>query len=533
MSDDEVWFTFESSALDPDIFQVVRFSGEEAISRPFRFEIELASRRPDIDLAAPLGRFATFSLRQEGGEGRRRIHGIVSAFEQRCTALAEEAHLYRAVLVPRLWQLSLSHGSRVHQGLTVPEIVEQELLAEAERGPASVSAADLAAEDIDIALSRSYRARETSVQYRESDLDFVARLMEQEGIFFVFRQGETKERLVVVDDNRKLPDADKPLNLAFRPPFEEAAPTEPEESAESSEEDEAPREAELAADLPQVGVWRFSSARRQPPHRLVASDGGEAAEAPPRRAAHPVDDRGRGVVALFGEAVEAGEEGTALARVRAEELLCASQGHAGESNSIAIAAGRTVALSGHPRRELDRSFLVTAVKHEGWQSCEGVPQSEEEAESFLGYSNAFTAIPADLPYRPARVTPKPKIAGVLTARIDAEGPGTRAEMDEQGRYKIVLPFEEGGADSSAASRWVRMAQPSAGPGQGMSFPLHKGTEVVVAFVDGDPDRPIILGAVPNAAQPSVVGRESRTANRIVTAGGIAMEWQDGPSGDEG
>ena len=113
MSDDEVWFTFESSALDPDIFQVVRFSGEEAISRPFRFEIELASRRPDIDLAAPLGRLATFSLRQEGGEGERRIHGIVSEFEQRCTALAEEAHLYRAVLVPRLWQLSLSHGSRM------------------------------------------------------------------------------------------------------------------------------------------------------------------------------------------------------------------------------------------------------------------------------------------------------------------------------------------------------------------------------------------------------------------------------------
>lgn len=540
MSDDQVWFSFESSALDPDTFQVVRFTGEEAISRPFRFEIELASARSDIDLSAPLGRMASFGLRQEGGQGERKIHGIVSAFEQRCTALEEEAQLYRAVLVPRLWQLSLGYGSRIHQGLSYPEIIERQLLAEAERGPASVSAADLSAEDVSLALSRAYPQREYTVQYNESDLDFLTRLMEHEGIYFAFEQGETKERLIVTDDNGKLPMAGDALKLTFRPPYldgalaEAAAPeTDPEGEAEPDAADGEEGQDDSSERQAQVGVWTFSSARRQSSHRLILQDGGEGSPERPPHAQSAIDDRGRGVVALHGEAFDGPEEGEALAGIRAEELLCAGAGHSGESNCIFVSAGRSVALTGHPRPELDRSFLVTAVKHEGWQSRPGVPQSEEEAESFLSYVNAFTAIPSDLPYRSARVTAKPRIDGLLRARIDAEGPGTRAEIDEQGRYKLVMPFDLSGAGDGQATLWVRMAQPYAGAQHGMSFPLLKGTEVAVAFVEGDPDRPIIVGAVPSARQPSVVTRDSRTANRIVTAGGIAMEWQDGPAKGEG
>lgn len=537
MSDGEVWFTFESSALDPDIFQVVRFTGEEAISRPFRFEIELVSARADIDLAAPLGRMASFGLRQEGGKGERKIHGVVSAFEQRCSALEEESHLYRAVLVPRLWQLSLGQGCRLHQDLSYPEIVERELLAEAERGPVSVSAADLAAEDIEIALSGSYPQRAYATQYDESDLDFITRLMEQEGLYFVFEQGEAKERLVIVDSNDRLPLAKQALKLVFRAPYAEIAIAE-ESDGEASEEEkdgEADESANGSADddegetarRPQVGVWSFASARRQPSHRLVLKDGGESA----LRAESSIDERGRGVVALHDETFTEVGEGERLARLRAEELICASAGHSGESNAIQISAGCSLALSGHPRRELDRAFLVTAVKHEGWQSRPGVPQSEEEAESFLGYINAFTAIPADLPYRPARTTPKPRIGGTIVARIDDAAPGRLAEIDAQGRCKLVLPFDAAGAEGDRATRWVPLAQPYAGAQQGLSTPLLKGSAVIVAFLDGDPDRPIVVGALPSADDLSA-GKDTQSGTRIVSIGGVAMDWQDGSARGE-
>jgi type VI secretion system secreted protein VgrG len=145
------------------------------------------------------------------------------------------------------------------------------------------------------------------------------------------------------------------------------------------------------------------------------------------------------------------------------------------------------------------------------------------------YRNEFRAIKADVVFRPERRTPKPRIVGSINARIDAAGAGDYAEIDDQGRYKVQLPFDISGRKDAKASRYLRMAQPYAGADMGMHFPLHKGTEVILTHVDGDPDRPIIAAAVPNAETTGPVTGGNQTQCAIKTGGGnqIVIEDSDG------
>jgi type VI secretion system secreted protein VgrG len=148
-------------------------------------------------------------------------------------------------------------------------------------------------------------------------------------------------------------------------------------------------------------------------------------------------------------------------------------------------------------------------------------QSEEP-----GYTNAFRAIPADRTYRPPRVTPKPRISGLVTGIVDPgpAGPGAKyAQIDEHGRYLVRFLFDTTPPGERPVSRRVRMVQNHAGENYGTHFPLHPGVEVVVGFVDGDPDRPLIVGAVPNPMKPSPVTHAEAGLHRIRTSTGIMME----------
>jgi type VI secretion system secreted protein VgrG len=145
------------------------------------------------------------------------------------------------------------------------------------------------------------------------------------------------------------------------------------------------------------------------------------------------------------------------------------------------------------------------------------------------YRAAFQAIPAKTPFRPARSTPWPSIHGIVHGHIQSDGSGQVAEIDDQGRYKVRMPFDLATRPGMAASRWIRKAQPYAGAGYGMHFPLHKGTEVLIAHLDGDPDRPIIVGAVPHATTPSPVNVSNATQSVIQTATGIRVEMEDSQS----
>ena len=165
------------------------------------------------------------------------------------------------------------------------------------------------------------------------------------------------------------------------------------------------------------------------------------------------------------------------------------------------------------------------MEHEGHQTgafWSGVGEKPAEGEKKLTYANRFIAIPSNVQFRPERTTPKSKFFGTMNATVDAAGDGQHAETDDQGRYKIILPFDQSGNKDGKASRWVRMAQPYSGFNasdgikgpSGMHFPLHKGTEVLLTFVDGDPDRPIISGSIPNPQTISPVTQENQTRSVI-------------------
>ena len=245
-----------------------------------------------------------------------------------------------------------------------------------------------------------------------------------------------------------------------------------------------------------------------------------------------VSPDGRGEVYIYGEHFRTTKEGNNLAKIRAEELLCQEKQFHGESTIPYLKPGYFFDLEDHYRKSSNNQYLTIELEHEGSQASyliAGIQKGLSEVEEQPYYFNNFEAIPSDVQFRPPQKSEKPRFYGILNAKIDAAGSGKYAELDDQGRYKVVLPFDESGRKDGKASAYFRMAQPYAGTDHGMHFPLHKGTEVLLAFIDGDPDRPIINAAVPNPETPSQVTSGDQTMSKITTAGGnkIHIEDQEG------
>ena len=191
--------------------------------------------------------------------------------------------------------------------------------------------------------------------------------------------------------------------------------------------------------------------------------------------------------------------------------------HEGESDLPELEPGRIFEIDG-------ARLLVVSVQHAVTQAV-GLSQGGGDET----YANRFTAIDADLGWRPPRKTPRPRIFGITTGVVvDEQGTeaGELAKIDPEGRYLVRLLFDAAGSGERRASRPIRMAQPLAGPGYGVHFPLRPGTEVVIAFVDGDPDRPIVVGSVPNQITPSPVVRANSVESRIKTESGIVIQFTD-------
>ena len=195
-----------------------------------------------------------------------------------------------------------------------------------------------------------------------------------------------------------------------------------------------------------------------------------------------------------------------------------------------MAPGFTFDLEDHYRSTFKRKYLTLDIDHAGNQTgflISGIRVQTTEGEAQVYYRNYFTAIPSDVQFRPEAKTQKPRIHGTIRAEVDAgSGAGSYADLDAQGRYLVILPFDLSGHSPGKASCRIRMAQPYAGSSEGIHFPLHKGTEVLLTFVDGDPDRPLIAGAVPNAETQSPVREANRTMNVIQSAAGNRLEMED-------
>jgi type VI secretion system secreted protein VgrG len=230
-----------------------------------------------------------------------------------------------------------------------------------------------------------------------------------------------------------------------------------------------------------------------------------------------------GGVVEFGCHVKTPAEAEQIARVRSEERRARRSFDEGKSGAMQLSAGRRASILDVPHAHGPEARLIVEVTHDAF-----IPVFAEDDAGAARYDNAFRAV-ADEPgftYRPPRVTPRPRIGGVVTGVIQP-GPegetGGVAKIDAEGRYTVELHLDTAQHGAQKASHPMRMMQPFAGPDYGMHMPLRRGTEVLVAFANGDPDRPVILGAVYNATSPSPVVASNATKHRIRTAGGVLFE----------
>jgi type VI secretion system secreted protein VgrG len=195
----------------------------------------------------------------------------------------------------------------------------------------------------------------------------------------------------------------------------------------------------------------------------------------------------------------------------------------GDSNCAGLRSGFKFSLQDHYRSDLDSDYLVTHLTHFGSQGAGyATPMGGGEGPA---YRNEFTCIPAEVPYRPPRLTPEPRIPGIMTAKVETAG-GDYAHIDEDGRYRVKMPFDLSERTNANASRAIRVAQPYTGSGYGMHFPVHAGTEMVWACIDGNVDRPLGLSTVPNASQATPVTSANKSINMIKTASNNVISMDD-------
>ena len=492
---------FHNHALKPNVLFVRSFESREAISHPYRIRLDLVSKRRDLDSDALLRTPAFLGLKQvvpiagsqKLGVRTHKLHGVAASFEE--LGYTGEWTAYRVLLVPRLWRLSLNVTSRVFQRLSVPEIVQK--ILEDPKGLAFKSKQDF---DFVLDGKRNYRKREYVVQYQESDLHFISRLLEHEGIFYFFDQGDEAEKVIFADGIKAL----KPVPVTPRVPYLPA---------------EQSGMKDLGAWFQEERIRKWSYRHAMGSAEVVLKDYHDGTPSVNLKVSEPAAGTGFGALYEHADHYRDKDEGKELARIRAEELKAREKLFSGMGDARAFRAGATFTLERHPKSDFNLEYLLTTVNHAAKQDL----GAEGYGTGLLSYANEFTCILADVQFRPERVTLKPRISGALHAKVDAAREDELyAEIDERGRYKVALDFDLSGKGGGTASHFVRMAQPYAGRpiGQdyGMHFPLHKGTEVLLTHENGDPDRPVIAAAVPNPESQSPVtgGNDSQS---IVRTGG--------------
>jgi type VI secretion system secreted protein VgrG len=491
-------FSFVSKAgmLAANTFDVVSFTGAEGLSKLYHFDVTLVSDNDAIDLESVIQSRAALTILRD--DGNIVFNGMLSAFQQMETA--QGLTHYRAVLTPAFWRQTLTFHNQIFLDKTIPQIIE-----------AALQDGGLTSLDYELRLTGQYQPHEYVCQYNESHFSFISRLMEREGIYFYFEQGADSEKLIITDTALLHSVMAEGKQVYY---------------TRTSGLDEASREEVVKS---------LVCSQKMLPAKVLLKDYNYRKPSLELSVEHVVSEQGFGDVFIYGEHFSTPEEGAQLAKIRAEALTCRARLFQGESLIPYLRPGYLFQMVGHNRVDFNDTYLTTDLTHNGDQaflftSGLGVAGSTRERSS--SYRNSFTAISSRSQFRPERVTEKPRIPGTMNAHVDAAGSGHYAEVDDQGRYKVILPFDLNSAKGGKASSWLRMAQPYAGENHGMHFPLHKGTEVLLTFIDGDPDRPIIAAAVPNPITPSPINSANATQSRITTAGGNKIHIED-QKGSEG
>ncbi|WP_417779491.1 type VI secretion system tip protein TssI/VgrG [Stutzerimonas xanthomarina] len=460
----ETHFSLTIEGIDHDL-QVLAFNGREAISQPYRFDLELVSEHADLDLQSLLHQPAFLAL-SPAGNG---INGLIYRVAQ--GESGKRLTRYQVTIVPQLAYLAHRTDQRIFQHLTVPQIIAQVLdrhgiQADAYRfqlGPVV------------------YPERVYCTQYDETDLHFVQRLCEEEGIHYHFEHSERGHVLVFGDDQTSFPSLGQPIAYL-------------QDSGLVADEPVVKR---LAARLETrtSRVSRRDYDFEQPRLAMGATHKGQPAnsETPSEPDLEDYDYPGCFTDRARGKHLSQ----RALERHRSDYRLAE-----GNSDEPRLVSGHLLEISDHPRREWNDLWLLTEVHHEGKQpqvleeSATNPPAHKEHAADDFsqGYRNRFTATPWDVPFRPPLLHPKPRVLGSQTAVVT--GPtGEEIHCDEYGRIKVQFFWDRHGQADDKTSCWLRVSSSWAGDRYGGIAIPRVGMEVLITFLEGDPDQPLVTGCL--------------------------------------
>jgi type VI secretion system secreted protein VgrG len=440
--------------LGEDVLLLDSFQGQESVSQLFSFELELLSEYEVIDFKKIIGQRATLIMEMPGGE-ERYLSGHISRFRR--GSYTEGFFKYGAQLVPWLWFLTRVTNSRIFQNKTVPDIIEHIFN-------------ELGLRDYRLELSGIYKPRLYCVQYRESDLNFISRLMEDEGIFYFFEHKEDKHVLVLGDSPSAWHFCPGPRSVRYH----RATAIEAEDTVTEWLEHRELRAGKLA-----LKDFNFETPRSDlsvSVDSLIQVGGNASFE-----------------LYDFPGVYDKRDLGDRYAKLRMEEEEAQHQIFSGEGVCRGFTSGHRFTLSEHPLSSNNQAYALIAIHHAGANNY------QHQSGPHATYANRFTCILDKAAYRPPRLTPKPTLTGSQTAIV--VGPsGEEIYTDKYGRVKVQFHWDREGKYDEKSSCWVRVSHHWAGKNWGTFFIPRIGQEVVVSFLEGDPDQPLITGSVYNAEE---------------------------------
>lgn len=449
-----------STNLGEDKLLLERFSMSEQLGRLFQIEVDLASTETGVKFEDIVGTNATVRL-ELPDKKTRYFNGFVSRFVQGSQQPRGQVNYaqYRATLVPWLWFLTRTADCRIFQKKKVPDIIEEVFKTHGFK-------------DYKLNLTGTYTEWEYCVQYRETDFNFVSRLMEHEGIYYFFEHDNGKHNMVLGDSGSAHAPYPGYDSMNYRPRAHQH-----EETSETVSDWIIEQEV-------QPGTYVLSDFYFQTPAAPIVVNDTVAR----KHAASSFE------IFDFPGEFEVRGDGEAYAKLRIQELQAQHEILRAQATVRGVATGCKFTLKGHPRADQDREYLITGASYQANVSAYESGNAGKGEEFF---SCAFTAMAAAEPFRAARITPKPVVQGPQTAMVVGKK-GEEIDTDEFGRVKVQFHWDRYGKVDENSSCWLRISQPAAGKGWGAISLPRVGQEVIVDFLEGDPDRPLVTGRVYNA-----------------------------------
>lgn len=448
-----------------------KFTGTEAVSRPFEFDVTLLSTNHQVDMKKLLRTAATVTIFLRDGT-ERPFHGIFRSLKQAeegegketerqntgITNPARELIVYRGVLVPSLWFLGLGSNCRIFQEMSVPDIVEKVLT-------------DAGIQDFQFRAplrdKSRYPEREYCVQYRESSLNFISRLLEEEGIFYFFTHTDSKHTIVFADNSSVLAPCPGQTSATYT------------YNAQGLVKDD------------DEGITNLERVEMAHAGKSVLTD--YFFEKPNLNLKASLEQDHEEVFDYPGKYTEM-SEGERYSRVRLEEYEAAQYVVNGASVCRPFRPGYNFKLKNHYRPDTNQDYFLTSVTHDAFDNT-----YRQDKDATHSYKNRFRCIPKSVAFRPPRTTRKPVVQGLQPAVVVGKA-GEEIWVDKYGRVKVQFFWDREGKKNEESSCWCRVSQIWAGKNWGWMTIPRMGQEVLVDFLEGDPDQPVIIGRVYNSEQ---------------------------------